>query len=116
MAKNGQVHEDRKVGRSKATPTKLFFVDSYDLKSMSFKFGNDIFMTFEMPIGKINISLLFCPSVVRSPWSILKLFPVEQKIDKFMGKFWLQINSWQTWKMENYHLEISRYFAKATTE
>ena len=40
---------------------------------------------------------------------------VEQKIDKFMGKFWLQINSWQTWKMENY-LEISRYFAKAMTE
>ena len=94
---------------------------------MSFKFGNDIFMTFEMPmqyyqrpIGKINISLQFCPSVIRSPWSIyssiLKLFPVEQKNDKFMGKFWLQINSWQTWKMENYHLEISRYFAKAMTE
>ena len=27
----------------------FFSVDSYDLKSMSFKFGNDIFITFEMP-------------------------------------------------------------------
>ena len=26
-----------------------FFVDYFDLKSMSFKFGNDIFITFEMP-------------------------------------------------------------------
>ena len=46
MAKNGQVHEDGAVGRSSADPTKLFSVDSYDLKSMSFKFGNDIFVTF----------------------------------------------------------------------
>ncbi len=72
MAKNGQVHEGGKVGRSSATPTKLFSVDSYDLKSISFKFGNDIFITFEMPrvayimsVGKINISLLFRPSVIR---------------------------------------------------
>ena len=49
MAKNGQVHEGRKVGRSSATPIKPFSVNSYDLKSMSFKFGNDIFITFEMP-------------------------------------------------------------------
>ena len=49
MAKNGQVHEDGKVGMSKATPTNLFSVDSYDLKSMPFKFGNDIFITFEKP-------------------------------------------------------------------
>ena len=49
MAKNGQVHEGGKVGRSSATPIKLFPVDSYDLKSMSFKFGNVIFNTFEMP-------------------------------------------------------------------
>ena len=61
-----------KVRRSNATPTKLFSVDSYDLKSRSFKFGNDIFITFEMPrvayimsIGKINISLLFRPFVIR---------------------------------------------------
>ena len=27
----------------------LFFVNLYDLKFMSFKFGNDIFITFEMP-------------------------------------------------------------------
>jgi hypothetical protein len=49
MAKNGQVHEGGKVGRSSATPTKLFSVDSYDLKSMSFKFCNDIFSGLEMP-------------------------------------------------------------------
>ena len=74
MAKNGQVHEGGKVGRSIATCTKLFSVDSYDLKSMSFKFGNDIFITFEMPrvsyrrpVGKMNISLLFRPSVIRGP-------------------------------------------------
>ena len=49
MAKNGHVHEGGKVGRIDATPTKFFSVDSYDLKSLSFKFGNDTFITFEMP-------------------------------------------------------------------
>ena len=49
MAKNDQVHDGGKVERSSATPTKLFSVDFYELKSMSFKFGNDIFITFEMP-------------------------------------------------------------------
>ena len=49
MAKNGHVHQGRKVGRSNATPTKKFSVDSYDLKSMSFIFDNDIFIGFEMP-------------------------------------------------------------------
>ena len=75
MAKNGHVHEGRKVGRSNATPTKFFSVDYYDLKSLSFKFGNDIFITFEMPgssysrpIFKIHISLQFRPSVIRGPW------------------------------------------------
>ena len=29
--------------------TKLFSVDTYDLKSLSFNFGNDIFIGFEMP-------------------------------------------------------------------
>ena len=39
-----------KVRRSDATPTNFFSVDSYDLmKSMSFEFGNDIFIDFEMP-------------------------------------------------------------------
>ena len=69
MAKSGQVHEVRKVRSSSATPTNFFSVDdTYDLKSMSFKFGNDIFITFEMPtiaynrpVQKINISLLFRP-------------------------------------------------------
>ena len=71
MAKNGHVHEGGKVGRSNATPTKLI---SYDLKSMSFKSSNDIFITFELsrvafnrPVCKINISLLFCLSVIRNP-------------------------------------------------
>ena len=49
MAKNGHVHEGGKVVRSNATPTNFFSIDSYDLKSMSFKFGNDTFITFEMP-------------------------------------------------------------------
>ena len=48
MAKNGHVHEGGKVGRSNATPTKFVSVYSYDLKSMSFRFSNDIFITFEM--------------------------------------------------------------------
>ena len=63
MAKNDPFHEGRKVERSKATPFKLFSVDSYDLKSMSFKFGNDIFITLEMLYWKINISLLLRPFV-----------------------------------------------------
>ena len=77
MAKNGHVHEGGKVGRSDATPTKIFSVDSYDLKSMSFEFGNDIFITFEMPgvaysrpLDKIHILLQFRPSVIRSPCPI----------------------------------------------
>ena len=49
MAKYGHVREGGKVGRSDATPTNFFSVDSNNLKSMSFKFGNDIFITFEMP-------------------------------------------------------------------
>ena len=52
MAKNGHVQEGGKVGRSKATPTKLFSVDYYDLKSMSFTFSNDIFITFEMAYNR----------------------------------------------------------------
>ena len=68
MTKSDHFHEGGKVGRSNATPIKFVFVDSYDLKSMLFKFGNDIFITFEMPrvayimsFWKINISLLFRP-------------------------------------------------------
>ena len=51
---------------SNATPTKLFSVDFYDLNTESFKFGDDIFITFEMPessykmpFWKIIIPLLF---------------------------------------------------------
>ena len=61
MAKNGHVHEGGKVGRSNAI-------------SMSFKFGNDILITFEIPrvaysrpVDKIHISLQFRPSVIRGP-------------------------------------------------
>ena len=46
------------------------------MKSSSSKFGNDTFITFEMPrvsyrrlVGKMNISLLFRPSVIRGPWT-----------------------------------------------
>ena len=68
MAKNDPFYEGRKVGKSNANPIKYFSVDSYEMKLKSFKFGNDIFITFEMPrvayimsIWKINISLLFPP-------------------------------------------------------
>jgi hypothetical protein len=49
MAQIGHAHEVGKVGRSNATRTKVFSVDFYDLKSLSFKFSNDTFITFEMP-------------------------------------------------------------------
>ena len=75
MAKNGHVYEGGKVGRSNGTTTNFFSVDSNDLMSLSFKFGNDTFVTFEMPrvsyrrpVGKMNILLLFRPSVIRSHW------------------------------------------------
>ena len=68
MAKNDHFLEDGNLGRIMPLLPN-FFVDSYDLKSMSFKFGNDIFIIFEMPmssflmsVGKMNISLLFLPS------------------------------------------------------
>ena len=72
MAKNGHVHESRKVERSYATPTKLFSVDFYDLKSMSFKFGNDTFITFEMPRSKPRKSKSFY-SVIRGPCLKIKI-------------------------------------------
>ena len=75
MAKYDHFHEGGKVGRSNATPIKKNSVYSYDLKSRSFKSGNYIFITFEMLrvayimlVGKINISLLFRPSVIGGPW------------------------------------------------
>ena len=55
------------VRRSSVNPTNLFSVDSYDLKSMSFKFGNDIFITLDNDILENHISLLFRPSVIRGP-------------------------------------------------
>ena len=68
MAKYGHVREGGKVGRSDATPTIFFSVDSNNLKSMSFKFGNDIFITLEMPrvaysTVKLTKSTFHCNSV-----------------------------------------------------
>ena len=55
-------------------PSICFSVVSYDLKSRSFKLNINIFITIEMPrvvyimsVGKINISLLCCTSVIRGP-------------------------------------------------
>ena len=80
MAKNGHGHEGGKVGRSNATPTKFFSVDSYDLKFLSFRFSNDTVITFEMPsvsyrrpVGKMNILLLFRPSVIRGPCTMIQI-------------------------------------------
>ena len=74
MTKNGHVREVGKWKRVVPLPPNFFSVDSYDLKSMSFKFGNDIFITFEMAgvaysvsFDKIHISLQFRPSVIRGP-------------------------------------------------
>ena len=75
-------------------PLQPFFsVNSYDLKSLSFKFGNDTFITFEMPsvsyrrpVGKMNISLLFRPSVIRGPWFI-RLYFTKSCDDSFCGNF-----------------------------
>ena len=49
MAKNGHVHEVMKWSEVMPFPPIFFKVDSYDLKSMSFKFGNNTFITFEFP-------------------------------------------------------------------
>ena len=38
-------------------PPYFFSVNSYDLKFMSFKFGNDIFVTFEMP--RVAYTMIF---------------------------------------------------------
>ena len=51
-----------------ALPSNFFYVDFYDLNTMSFKFVSEICITFEMPMSsynrpdrKINVSFLFCP-------------------------------------------------------
>jgi hypothetical protein len=50
MAKNGQFHEGRKVRRLVRLAPNFFPVDSFDLKFMSLKFHNNIFIAFEMPM------------------------------------------------------------------
>ena len=45
-AKNDHVHEGGKVGRRNATPIKTLSVNFYDPKTLSFIFGNDIFIIF----------------------------------------------------------------------
>ena len=80
MAKNGQVHEGGKVERSSATPTKLFSIDSYNLKFMSFKVRNVSSILLKCQgilandILEKNISFLFRPSVIRGPLSSLVLY------------------------------------------
>ena len=92
MAKNDPFHEGRKVGRSNATPFKLFSVDSYDLKF-------NVFIIFEMPrssflmsIDKMNIALLFLPSAsevldlaCQQAKPEQKLFPISDLL-KIKGK------------------------------
>ena len=63
-------------------PPNFFSFNPYDLKFMSFKFGNDIFVTFEMPrLHKVQAQeikfLLFRPSVIRGPCPILKLVKLK---------------------------------------
>ena len=48
------VHEGGKVGRSDATPIISFSVEFFDLKFLSFKFGNDTFIIFLMPRVSYN--------------------------------------------------------------
>ena len=62
MAKNGG-----KIERSSATPIKLFSVDSYNQETISFKFGNDIFIIFEMLKGHPTLKI----------WHFLKKFRYE---------------------------------------
>ena len=62
-------------GGKEVMPLQPFFsVDSFDLKFLPFKVGNGTVITFEMlrvfyrrPVGKMIISLLFRPSVIRGP-------------------------------------------------
>jgi hypothetical protein len=61
MAKNEHFSEGGKVGRSNATSIKLFSVDSYDLKFMSSKSGNYIFIIFESAIFQTFWKLHCCP-------------------------------------------------------
>ena len=48
-------------------PNFFLLILTYDLKSMSFKFGNDFFITFEMPgvatVGPLTKSTFHCNSV-----------------------------------------------------
>ena len=60
----------KKVEISNVNPPKLFSVDSFDMKSLSFKIGNHIFINFEMPSGHLEnqhfvaiLSICF-----RGPW------------------------------------------------
>ena len=57
MAKNDHFHDGGKVERSNANTTKHFSVDSYYLKSMSFKFDNAICNTFEVPKSSYLMSI-----------------------------------------------------------
>ena len=87
-----------------ANPIKFFSVDSSDLKTMSFKLCNDIFIAFRIPgssykssIGKITISLLFCP-FASDTWD----FRFHQKQISWQVKKTLQFFLNQIIKLENH--------------
>ena len=82
-AKNDHFHEGEKVGDALII-YKLFSVDFFETKILPFKFGNDIFITFEnakvqRPFCKINVSSFFSPVLEpsltkwvsrRQPWTM----------------------------------------------
>jgi hypothetical protein len=68
-------------------PPNFFSVSSYDLKFMSFKFGNDIFVTFEMP--RVAYTMIFqkshflpIPSICNQRRS-LDYLPPSNKLKKY---------------------------------
>ena len=92
MTTNGYFYEGGKVGRSDAPSIILFSADFHDLKSLSFKFCNVTFITFEIPRvsynrpdRKIFILLLFCSSVIRSPCSSIDHRDPEQMEPKVIS-------------------------------
>jgi hypothetical protein len=68
MAKHGPFHEGRKVGRSNATPFKLFFLLILIVRNpwhSNLVMISSLFLkwsSFLMSVCKMNISLLFRPS------------------------------------------------------
>ena len=51
MKQNAYVPEGGNEGGRVATPTSISIFDSYDMKSLWFRFGYDIFNGFKMPLN-----------------------------------------------------------------